>query len=132
MDDSNRHDAPATIIDETVLLRYLLNDDARRSAQAHKLILDGNVHVYTEAIVHTVAVLSDLYGVPHSLIGHVIELLMDDVLTDEEAAIRLAARFYADGRIDFDTCLTLARMALKGQRGLSFDPASARVLSRGR
>lgn len=120
---------PPTIVDESVLLRYLLNDDTRKSAQAHRIILEGNVCVYPETIVRTVEILSSVYSIPHSLIGHVVCLLLDDVIAEEDAELRLAAHLYGDSRHDFRTCLMLARSTMRNQRAFSFDPATARALS---
>lgn len=105
-----------TIVDENVILRYLLNDDASKANRARRLILGGNVRTYPEVIVRVVCVLSEVYGVPRSLIGNVIELLMGDIQVEEAASVRLAARLYSANKLDFDDCLMAARSALHGYR----------------
>ncbi|WP_165053834.1 MULTISPECIES: PIN domain-containing protein [unclassified Adlercreutzia] len=120
-----RRDA-VTIIDETVLLRYLLDDDAAKSARARSLVLGGNVRVYPETIVRTVCVLTEVYGVPRSLVGNVVELLLDDVSVEDEASVRLAARLFGSGKLDFDACLASARSTLHGYQTYSFARPSRR------
>lgn len=114
------------LVDETILLRYLLRDDERKADTAHRLILGGNVHAHPETIVKTVGILSDTYRVPRSLIGSVIGLLLEDIAIFDVAAVRLAARLFAEGKTSFDACLLDARHIIGGYRVESFDRSVAR------
>lgn len=103
-----------TIVDETVLLRYLLDDDPRPSAKARRLIASGCAQAYPEVAARTVRILEEDYHVPRSLIGTVMELLVNDVSFEDGAAVRLAAHFYIGNRLSFTSCLTVARNVLTG------------------
>lgn len=115
-----RRGGAVTVIDETVLLRYLLNDDEAKAARARRLILGGNVRVYPDAVVRTVDALTEAYGVPRSLVGTVVELLTGDVSVQDEASVRLAARLFSTSKLDFASCLMSARSALHGYQVQSF------------
>lgn len=118
--------AEPVLVDETILLRYLLRDDERKADTAHRLILGGNVHAHPETIVKTVGILSDTYRVPRSLIGSVVGLLLEDIAVFDVAAVRLAARLFAEGKTSFDACLLDARHIIGGYRVESFDRSVAR------
>ena len=72
-------DPTTTIVDETVLLHYLLDDEPRPSTKARRLIASGCAQAYPETAALTVQLLEEDYRVPRSLIGTVMELLADDV-----------------------------------------------------
>lgn len=110
-----------TIVDETVLLRYLLDDDARASAKARRLIASGCAQAYPEVAALTVHLLEHDYHVPRSLIGTVMELLADDVSFEDGAVVRLAARLYAGNRLSFTACLTAARNVLTSHPVATFN-----------
>lgn len=110
-----------TIVDETVLLRYLLDDDPRPSAKARRLIASGCAQAYPEVAARTVRLLEEDYRVPRSLIGTVMELLADDVSFQDGMAVRLAARLYAGNRLTFTACLTAARNVLTGHPVQTFN-----------
>lgn len=114
-------DRVVTIVDETVLLRYLLDDEPRPSAKARRLIASGCAQAYPEVVARTVRILDEDYHVPRSLIGTVIELLADDVSLQDGTAIRLAARLYAGNRLPFTACLTVSRNVLTGHHVESFN-----------
>ena len=118
--------AEPVLVDETILLRYLLRDDERKADTAHRLILGGNVHAHPETIVKTVGILSDTYRVPRSLIGSVVGLLLEDIAVFDVAAVRLAARLFAEGKTSFDACLLDARHIIGGYRVESFDRSVVR------
>ena len=119
---------PPAIVDETVLLHYLLYDDARASAKAHRIVASGTAQAHPETIARTARLLEENYHVPRSLLGTVIELLADDVSLEDGAAVRLAARLYANNRLSFTDCLTAARNVLTGYPVETFNPALKRLV----
>lgn len=54
----------STIIDETVILRYLLNDDEVLSPRAAKVIATRTARVYPEIITRVVVTLRDAIRFP--------------------------------------------------------------------
>ena len=108
------------IVDETILLRYLLDDDPRRSAKARRIIGSGMARIYPESVIRVLQALEETYRVPRSLIGTVLTLLSDDVAIHDCAAVCLAGRLYTGNRLPFASCLTPARSALTGLRGETF------------
>ncbi|MCI9262661.1 type II toxin-antitoxin system RelB/DinJ family antitoxin [uncultured Adlercreutzia sp.] len=116
------------IVDETVLLHYLLDDDTRASAKAYRIVASGTAQAYPETIARTARLLEENYHVPRSLLGTVIELLADDVSLEDGAAVRLAARLYAGNRLSFTDSLTAARNVLTGYAIETFNPALKRLV----
>lgn len=113
----------ATMIDETVILRYLLNDNKRQTDEAAATIASGTTLVYPEIIARTAVSLRDVYHVPRSVIGEALTRLLEDVTVVDEAAVRLAIRYFSSTLLDFTDCLMVARNVLCGHRVVSFDKA---------
>lgn len=72
----------STIIDETVILRYLLDDDEVLSPRAAKVIATRTARVYPEIITRVVVTLRDVYKVPRVEITAAMKRLLDDVMVD--------------------------------------------------
>lgn len=70
----------STIIDETVILRYLLDDDEVLSPRAAKVIATRTARVYPEIITRVVVTLRDVYKVPRVEIAAAMKRLLDDVM----------------------------------------------------
>lgn len=110
-----------TIIDETVIMRYLLNDDKKQAAQARKLILSGEAHTYPEILARVAVSLRDVYRVPRSIIGTTLVDLLDDVQVDDSDVVRYASRLFGSTALDYVDCLMLARNTIRGLPVLTFD-----------
>lgn len=117
-----------TIVDETVLLRYVLDDEPRASAKARRLVASGSARAYPETIVLLVTLLETDYQVPRSLLGTVIELLADDVSLEGGATVRLAARLFSGSKLSFANCLLSARNALTGYPVETFNQSLSRAV----
>lgn len=85
----------STIIDETVILRYLLNDDEVLSPRAAKVIATRTARVYPEIITRVVVTLRDVYKVPRAEIATAMRRLLDDVMVDEPTVVALAVKLFA-------------------------------------
>ena len=77
----------STIIDETVILRYLLDDDEVLSPRAAKVIAMRTARVYPEIITRVVVTLRDVYKVPRVEIAAAMKRLLDDVMVDEPTVV---------------------------------------------
>lgn len=82
----------STIIDETVILRYLLDDDEVLSPRAAKVIATRTARVYPEIITRVVVTLRDVYKVPRVEIAAAMKRLLDDVMVDEPTVVALAVK----------------------------------------
>ena len=78
----------STIIDETVILRYLLDDDEVLSPRAAKVIATRTARVYPEIITRVVVTLRDVYKVPRVEIAAALKRLLDDVIRHGRRAHR--------------------------------------------
>ncbi|MGI6216217.1 MAG: hypothetical protein ACOYIK_01255 [Coriobacteriales bacterium] len=118
-----------TLIDETVVLRYLLNDHRTRSNEAARVIESGDAYTYPEIFARAAVSLRDVYRVPRSQISYALLELMDDIYVVDEDIVRYATRLFGSSMLDYIDCLLVARNALEGVRIMSFDkPIMKRAL----
>ena len=117
------------LIDETVILRYLLDDDRRHAKQATEIIRTGEAYTYPEIIARVAITLRDTYRVPRSQIGFTLVELLDDVFVVDEDVVRYAARLFGSSMLDFVDCMLVAHNAVRGEQIVSFDkPLLKRML----
>ena len=105
----------STIIDETVILRYLLDDDEVLSPRAAKVIATRTARVYPEIITRVVVTL-----VPRVEIATAMRRLLDDVMVDEPTVVALAIKLFGKTHMDFTDCLLAARTAIYNDDVVSF------------
>lgn len=110
----------STIIDETVILRYLLDDDEVLSPRAAKVIATRTARVYPEIITRVVVTLRDVYKVPRVEIAAAMKRLIDDVMVDEPTVVTLAVKLFGKTHMDFTDCLLAARTAIYNDDVVSF------------
>lgn len=109
----------STIIDETVILRYLLDDEVL-SPRAAKVIATRTARVYPEIITRVVVTLRDVYKVPRVEIAAAMKRLLDDVMVDEPTVVALAVKLFGKTHMDFTDCLLAARTAIYNDDVVSF------------
>lgn len=109
----------STIIDETVILRYLLDDEVL-SPRAAKVIATRTARVYPEIITRVVVTLRDVYKVPRFEIAAAMKRLLDDVMVDEPTVVALAVKLFGRTHMDFTDCLLAARTAIYNDDVVSF------------
>lgn len=109
----------STIIDETVILRYLLDDEVL-SPRAAKVIATRTARVYPEIITRVVVTLRDVYKVPRVEIAAALKRLRDDVMVDEPTVVALAVKLFGKTHMDFTDCLLAARTAIYNDDVVSF------------
>ena len=105
----------STIIDETVILRYLLDDDEVLSPRAAKVIATRTARVYPEIITRVVVTLRDVYKVPRVEIAAAMKRLLD-----EPTVVALAVKLFGKTHMDFSDCLLAARTAIYNDDVVSF------------
>lgn len=110
----------STIIDETVILRYLLDDDEVLSPRAAKVIATRTARVYPEIITRVVVTLRYVYKVPRVEIAAAMKRLLDDVMVDEPTVVALAVKLFGKTHMDFSDCLLAARTAIYNDDVVSF------------
>lgn len=111
----------STIIDETVILRYLLDDDEVLSPRAAKVIATRTARVYPEIITRVVVTLRDVYKVPRVEIAAAMKrLAAHDVMVDEPTVVALAVKLFGKTHMDFTDCLLAARTAIYNDDVVSF------------
>ncbi len=118
------------LIDETVILRYILEDDKKHFKDACTVIAAGEAYTYPEIFARVAVTLRDVYRVPRSQIGYTLMTLLDDIYVVDEDIVRYASRLFGSSMLDYVDCLLVARNVLHGEHILSFDkPLLKRTLS---
>ncbi len=110
-----------TIVDETLLLRYLLDDDRHLSKKARDIVAQGDAFTFPEILARTIVTLRDVYQVPCSVISAAITSLLEDITVEEEDVVRLASRLFGTSKLDYTDCLMVARNVINGDEVISFD-----------
>jgi predicted nucleic-acid-binding protein len=109
------------LIDETVILRYVLEDDKKHFKEACTVIASGEAYTYPEIFARVAVSLRDVYRVPRTQIGYTLIELLDDIYVVDEDVVRYASRLFGSSMLDYVDCLLMARNALNGEQILSFD-----------
>ena len=112
-----------TIVDESVILRYLLRDDRKKAKRAAEIIESGQAYSYPEIIARVAVTLRDAHGVPRSLVSEAILTLLDDICVSEEDVVRYATRLFGTSILDYIDCLLVARNHLYNHEIISFEKA---------
>ena len=121
-------------LDTNVLVRYIMQDDAKQAALANQLIEGLSEaepgYVSLVAVVELVWVLESAYDLTRRQITEALRnLLSVNVFkVDRVAVVAAALRAYADGTADVADCLIERSSALVGCRcTMTFDRAAAKT-----
>lgn len=121
-------------LDTNVLVRYIMQDDARQSAQATTLIealtVDEPGFVSIIAVVELGWVLSSSYGLSRAQLVQAFEALLrtKEIVVDRADQVLKALRLFKATSADFADCLIERAAASAGCRGtMTFDIAAAKV-----
>ena len=121
-------------LDTNVLVRYVMQDDARQSPRATKLMESLSVgapgFVPLVALIELVWVLSSCYDLSRDQLGQTIDALLrtKEVIVDRADVVLKALRVFKSGSADFADCL-IERIASSAgcDRTVTFDTAAAKT-----
>jgi len=122
-------------LDTNVLVRFLVQDDARQGAAASRLIRSrvdagGALFVPVTVVLELEWVLRSSFGFDKAGVLQALFGLLGsfELAFESEGAVEAALGQYADGKADFADCLHVALALMAGERPLwTFDKAAARV-----
>ncbi len=123
-----------TGLDTSVLVRYIMQDDAKQSAKATKLVesltSDAPGFVPLVAVVELVGVLSSCYGLTRAQLVQVLEALLraKQLVVDQAELVLRALRLFTAGSADFADCL-IERSAVQAgcEKTRTFDVSAAKT-----
>ena len=123
-----------TGLDTSVLVRYIMQDDAKQSAKATKLVesltSDAPGFVPLVAVVELVGVLSSCYGLTRAQLVQVLEALLraKQLVVDQAELVLRALRLFTAGSADFAGCL-IERSAVQAgcEKTMTFDVSAAKT-----
>jgi predicted nucleic-acid-binding protein len=122
-------------LDTNVLVRFLVQDDARQGAAARRLIRNGvnagsALFVPVTVVLELEWVLRSSFGFEKAAVLQALFGLLGsfELSFESEGAVEAALGQYADGSADFADCLHAALALTAGQAPLwTFDKAAAKV-----
>lgn len=121
-------------LDTNVLVRYIMQDDAKQAAKATKLIesltADDPGFVPLVSVVELVWVLQASFGLRREQITQAIDALLraKQLVVDQADHVVRARRAYGTGSADFADCLIERTAAAAGcTQTMTFDVAASRT-----
>jgi predicted nucleic-acid-binding protein len=123
-----------TGLDTNVVVRYIMQDDAKQSAKVAALIesltAEAPGFVSLVSVVELGWVLSSSYGLTREQVAQAIDLLLmaKQVVVDRAEQVLSALRVFKAGSADFADCLIERAAASAGcDRTMTFDVAAAKT-----
>jgi predicted nucleic-acid-binding protein len=123
-----------TGLDTNVLVRYIMQDDAKQSLKAARLIesltIDAPGFVSLISIVELGWVLSSAYGLTREQLGQALEALLrtKEIVIDRADQVLRALRVFNATSADLADCLIERSAAAAGcDRTMTFDIGAAKV-----
>lgn len=121
-------------LDTNVLVRYIMQDDAKQAAKATKLIegltADAPGFVSLVSVVEVVWVLSSCFDLTREQIAQMLEVLLrsKQLVIDQAEHVVRALRVFSAGNADFADCLIERTAAAAGcAQTMTFDVAAAKT-----
>ena len=121
-------------LDTNVLVRYIMQDDARQSAKASALVesltVDAPGFISLVSIVELCWVLSVSYGLNRQQVAQALELLLrtKEIVIDHAEQVAQALRAFNTSSADFADCLIERSAAGAGcDRTMTFDVGAAKT-----
>jgi len=122
-------------LDTNVLVRFLVQDDARQGAAATRLIrsgveVGGALFVPVTVVLELEWVLRSSFALPKPAVLQALFGLLGsfELAFESEGAVEVALGNYADSKADFADCLHAALAMMAGRQPLwTFDKAAAQV-----
>ena len=117
------------MLDANMILRYLLNDNAKMAERAEQYLHAGNVTVTIEVIAEVVYVLKGVYALERDTITDTIKGFLEYVNCTEKEVLFLALDTFGERNLDFVDCVLFAYHRIKGMEIATFDKKLLKLLS---
>jgi predicted nucleic-acid-binding protein len=121
-------------LDTNVLVRYIMQDDAKQSPKATRLIESLTPEqpgfVPLVAVVELVWVLSASYALSRAQVAQALELLLrgKELIVEKADGVLLAVRRFQAGEADFADCLIQASASAAGcSATMTFDAGAVKA-----
>jgi predicted nucleic-acid-binding protein len=121
-------------LDTNVLVRYIMQDDAKQSPLASKLVesltADTPGLVTLVSVVELIWVLQSCYALERSQLGDALEGLLrtKEFVVERAETVWKAARMFREGSADFADCLIERCASAAGcERTVTFDRGAAKA-----
>ncbi|MDO4166590.1 MAG: PIN domain-containing protein [Eubacteriales bacterium] len=109
------------MLDANMILRYLLNDNAKMADEAEKIIREDTVWVTIEVLAEVVYVLKGVYSIGREEIKSSLLDFLSEVEITETEVVKTGLNTYAEHNLDFVDCILYAYNRVKGYEIKTFD-----------
>ena len=117
------------MLDANMILRYLLNDNAKMAERVEQYLNAGNVTVTIEVIAEVVYVLKGVYALERDTITDTIKGFLEYVNCTEKEVLSLALDTFGERNLDFVDCVLYAYHRINGIEIATFDKKLLKLLS---
>lgn len=121
-------------LDTNVLVRYIMQDDAKQSAKATRLVESLTAaepgFISLVSVVELAWVLPSCYDLSRAQIAQALEVLLRarELVVDQADRVVKALRMFASGKADFADCLIERTASSAGcERTMTFDAGAAKA-----
>ena len=121
-------------LDTNVLVRYIMQDEAKQSAKATKLVESLSAQtpgfITLVSVVELVWVLSSSYGLSREQVAQALEVILRarQLVVDQAEHVVRALRVFSAGKAEFADCLIERIAASAGcAQTMTFDTAAAKT-----
>ncbi|MCM1136259.1 MAG: PIN domain-containing protein [Clostridium sp.] len=117
------------LIDANVILRFVLNDNAKMAKHAAEVIASG-AYTKPEVIAEVIYVLKSVYSVPKIKIKSILHGLSDIIQIENRDCVVYAIDLFSNSSLDFVDCLLAAYHSLNGETVFTFDKKLNKYLNK--
>lgn len=117
------------MLDANMILRYLLNDNAKMAERAEQYLNAGNVTVTIEVIAEVVYVLKGVYALERDTIADTMKGFLEYVYCTEKEVLSFALDTFGERNLDFVDCVLFAYHRINGIEIATFDKKLLKLLS---
>ena len=119
------------VIDTNIVLRYLLSDDEKQSAEAATTIENNTVFIPNEVICEVCYVLDSVYNAPKNEIKNAVQVLLDsdNIKFDNKQIIKQAFSLFASKKFDIVDCMLFAYYTVCNYEVKTFDKKLKKLIN---
>ncbi|MCL2222220.1 MAG: type II toxin-antitoxin system VapC family toxin [Oscillospiraceae bacterium] len=118
------------IVDTNIVLRYILSDNEKLSAQAEKIIDNNHIHIPIEVLCEVVYVLEKVYNAARNDVVAQLTDFIDapNVAVPHREAVLLGLQNYGLGKMDFVDCVLAGYAEAENAEIHTFDKALRKLI----
>lgn len=117
------------LLDASMILRYLLNDNQEMADKAERLLNNGDVAVTIEVVAEVVYVLKGVYSMDREKIVETVKDYLELVSCQKRDVLITALDAYGQCNLDFIDCILYGYHSAEGVEVATFDKKLLKLLA---